>query len=293
MKRTNQPHPLAILTGDWHLRETIPRARTDDFLAAQTRKLEFVQALQKEHGCPVIHSGDLFDHWKPSPWLISYALRYLPEQFWTIYGNHDLPQHSLELADRCGIDTLKEAGKVWVMPEIHWGQDPVNLPTCRVGAPNLSIQVWHIMTYKGKTPWPGCTDPEASTLLNKTGPDLLLTGHNHQAFVVEKDGRILVNPGSLTRQNADQGEHRPRVYLWYPDNTVKAVYLPCEQDVLTREHLVQGEAKERRYEAFISRLKQEGVLSLSFQANLEAYFKDNKTSKVVEEFVWAMYPGGE
>ena len=296
MKRTKQT-PLAILTGDWHLRETTPRCRTDDFMQAQTNKLVFIQSLQQTHGCPVIHSGDLFNQWKPlpSPWLLSYALEFLPEQFWTIYGNHDLPEHSLKLSERSGIRTLEQAGRLTVLSGIHWGQSEDHYHTLNFGT--LAMIVHHIMTYAGTPPWPGCTDPEAGDMLKDVGKrravDLILTGHNHQAFVVEKNGRLLVNPGSLTRQKADQVDFRPRVYLWYPDNTVEAVYLPIEEGVVSREHLAKAEEQKSRAEAFIARLKQDEAVSLSFRENLERHFAMNETSPSVEELIWSVYPGGD
>jgi N-acetylmuramoyl-L-alanine amidase len=42
--------------------------------------------LQEKHQCPVFHAGDLFDYWKPSPWLISKAIEHLPDKFYTIYN---------------------------------------------------------------------------------------------------------------------------------------------------------------------------------------------------------------
>ena len=99
-------NPTAILTGDWHLREDSPTCRTDDFWTTQWEKVDFVSDLQKKYNCQVIHSGDLFNHWKPSPYLLNKTMRHIPKEFYTVYGNHDLPQHNIELADKCGINVL-------------------------------------------------------------------------------------------------------------------------------------------------------------------------------------------
>ena len=59
-----------ILTSDWHLRESTPECRTDDFWEAQWKKIDFIKELSEKHGAFVFVAGDIFHHWKPSPNLI-------------------------------------------------------------------------------------------------------------------------------------------------------------------------------------------------------------------------------
>ena len=127
MKRTKPPkRATAILAGDMHLREDVPICRLDDYWSAQIEKLGAIRELQIRHQCPIIHSGDLFNHWKPSPHLLTTAIEYLPEWLETVYGNHDLPQHNLDLTYKCGIRTLEAADKIEVLLEAHWGENPEN-----------------------------------------------------------------------------------------------------------------------------------------------------------------------
>ena len=291
MQRTkNNRKPDAILTADWHLREDTPVAFTGDFQEEQWTAVNFISDLQKKYDCPVWHAGDLFNHWKPSPWLITMAMRHLPSQFYTIYGNHDLPQHNLELADKCGINALKEAGKLRVLAEVHWGKLPEKgtlfLPT--VMNPERSILIWHIMTYQGKKPWPGCTDPLAGSLLRKyTAYDLILTGHNHLPFVEEHNGRVLVNPGGITRQHADQIDFQPRVYLWYAEtNTVVPHFLPFSEGSISRAHIEVAEERNARIDAFISRLGEGWATSVSFEENIEAFRKTNRINPKIMDIVY-------
>lgn len=287
MERTkNIKEPDLILTGDWHLREDTPICRTEpEFQTSQWKKVDFVSDLQKKYKCPIIHSGDLYNHWKPSPWLLSMSMKHIPDNFWTIYGNHDLPQHNLELANKCGINVLKEAGKLGVLENTHWGQSPVYIGPDRVFKRKMLI--WHVMSYQGKLPWFGCTDPLSAGLIRKyKDAELILLGHNHKPFIEEFNGRLLVNPGSLTRQNADQADFRPRVWLWYAEtNTVVPVYLPIETDVISREHLDIQEQRDNRIDAFISRLDTDWKASLSFEDNLIIFEKENKIRKSVMDIV--------
>ena len=290
MKRTKRTNPTAILCADFHLREDTPTAFTGNFQIEQWGVVTFIANLQEKYNCEVWHAGDLFNNWKPSPWLITMAMRHLPKGFRTIYGNHDLPQHNLELADKCGINVLKEADKLGVLSEVHWGKFPEkgSLFIPNVMLIERTILVWHVMTYQGKKPWPGITDPMAATLLRKYPQyDLILTGHNHQSFVEEHEGRLLVNPGGITRQSADQIDFKPRVFLWYAEtNTVEPVYLPFTEGAISREHIDVIEQRDARIDAFISKLNSEWDVSLSFEDNIEAFCQANNVREPIKEIIY-------
>lgn len=122
--------PTAILTADWHLRDTQPICRTDDFWESQWIKAYYISAIQKRYKCPVIHAGDLFHTWKTSPYLLSASIAFFSQlelgdeegpAFLTVYGNHDLPQHSMELAQRSGMHTLHTAQNITILSNGHWG----------------------------------------------------------------------------------------------------------------------------------------------------------------------------
>lgn len=282
MQRTNiQRKPTAILTADWHLREDTPTAFTGNFQLEQWGVVTFISNLQQQYNCIVYHAGDLFNNWKPSPWLITMAMRHLPDNFYTIYGNHDLPQHNLELADKCGINVLQEAGKLTVLNGIHWGQTPPENSSAK-------MMMWHVMTYQGKKPWPGCTDPMAASLLRKYPQhDLILTGHNHKTFVEEHEGRVLVNPGGITRQASDQIDFKPCVFLWYADtNRVEPVYLPYTEGAISREHIDVIEERDARIDAFISKLNSDWDVSLSFEDNIESFCQANNVREPIKEIIY-------
>jgi len=156
MQRTKRNKKVsAILTSDWHLREDTPTCFTGDWHQEQWKAVEVIRGLQAQYKCPVLHAGDLFHHWKPSPGLISQALWFLPEDFHTIYGQHDLPQHSWELREKSGLNTLKVAGRLKVLMGCHYGQEPKE-PTIRACelTKQKNVLVWHHLTYLQK-PFPG------------------------------------------------------------------------------------------------------------------------------------------
>lgn len=283
-----------ILTSDWHLRETVPVCRTDNFWNTQWNKVQFIKELQEKYNCPVIHAGDLFHHWKPSPFLLSKTIEFLPRMFYTIYGNHDLPQHNLELAEKCGINVLLKAKKLKVLPNASWGQEPdesAQYSFFENRSILVSILVWHTMTWKDKEPFPGCKDAPAKQLLKKYPQyDIIVTGDNHETFVEEYKGRILVNPGSLTRQTAAQVDHKPCVFLWFAKtNTVEQVFLPIDKNVISREHINEVDKRNNRIEAFISGLQTDLDFDVSFSTNLRKFLHKNKTNsevvKIIDKFI--------
>jgi len=282
----------AILTADWHIRESQPTCRTDDFEEAQWDMVMQVSTLQQKYNCPVLHAGDLFDHWKPSPGLISKCIEKLPDNFATVYGNHDLPQHSIELARKCGIYTLGTGHHINILEEGHEGQTPQN---CNVTLPppndDRKIYVWHKFVYIGKPPFPGAEQEAEGHWLLDTYPqfDLILTGDNHQSFVCKEEGRLLVNAGSLTRQNASQINYKPRVWLYNAKyNKVKPHYLKCPngEDVISVEHLEEKKERDERILAFVEKLDTEWEADLDFLENLKKFELQNKVDKKVMEIIY-------
>lgn len=278
--------PDGIITADIHLMESSPVCRLDDFInETQWKKIQWLKDLQVKYKCPVLNAGDLFDHWKPSPELISKALEHLPDQLYSIAGQHDLPQHNLEMIYKSGIYVLQMADRLKLLPGCNWGQSPKEKS---LSISNKNVLVWHTHVYQGKLPWPDCPSPSAIKILKKYPQfDLIITGDNHKPFVEEYEGRLLVNPGSLFRTTADQINHEPRVYLWYADtNTVKPVYLPIESGVISREHLEKSQERDNRIEAFISQLDNEWDAAISFEENMERFLQKNEIRQSVKDIIY-------
>lgn len=277
----------AILMGDVHLRDDKPVCRTDDFLQSQRDKLLFIADLQRQHDCSVLCSGDLFHVAKPSLELFSEVLLLLPDKFFTVYGNHDLPNHSLAEQKKSGVWALKVARALTLLDGVHFGQTPVK--ASRVIS-KRSVLVWHTMTYKTTPPYPGCEDLKARSLLHKYPDyDLILTGDNHEPFTQTYDGRLLVNPGSMMRQEAGQTDYKPCVWLWYAStNTVESVELPIVKNAVTREHIETMEKKENRILSFIQTLNREGLDFVNFEHNLKVFLSKNDINKKVEDIIYEM-----
>lgn len=278
----------AILCSDIHLREDTPTCFTGDFQKEQWVALDVIKIHQELHNCPVYHAGDLFHHWKPSPWLLSKTMQYIPNNFHTVLGQHDLPQHNLDLVQKSGVWTLMEAGKVKLLHSCHYGQTPDQMMVPLSDITKHDILIWHRMTYI-QPPYPGATGGNARQVLMKYPQyKLIVTGDNHQSFSIGHDGRLLVNPGNMTRQVADQIDFQPRVALWYADtNTIEWINLPKQENVITREHIERKEARTSRIEAFIKQLNMDDwKAELSFEENLENFFVTNDVREPVKQIIY-------
>lgn len=278
-------NPDLILTADWHLRDTQPVCRTDNFWETQWNKVKFISDLQKKYDCPIVHAGDLFDHWKPSPFLLSETIKQLPKQFYTVYGNHDLPQHNFELKEKSGIYVLEQAGVLEILGQGNWGNVNFESPFQIKGK---SIFVWHTFVYKDKPPYPNASG-KARTITNKAAKyDLIVTGDNHQSFEytgVEKS--LLVNPGCITRQSASEINYEPCVWLWYAEsNTVKKVLLPYKKGAVTREHIEKVETRNERIDAFISKLEKNWEAELDFENNVRNLMNTQRVRKQVKDIIY-------
>jgi len=285
MGRTKVNKPVdAIICGDLHIREDQPICRTDDYWAAQWKKMDFIAELQYKYNCKVLCSGDMFEYWKPSPFLLSHTIAHLPDQFYTVYGNHDLPQHNLELAEKSGVYTLAQAGKLTILPQCHWGKFPDDSLNNRE-----KILVWHVSTYQsGHSPYPGCTWDDSMRLLRKYSQyDLIITGHNHMTFTAERNGKLLINPGSMTRHKADQMNHTPCVFLYHAeDNTCTKIHLPFDTNVINREHIEKQEKRDNRIDAFIVSLTNDWKAAVSFEENLERFKEVNQVRQSVMDIIY-------
>lgn len=276
----------AIFIADLHLMEHNPICRTDFLPDVQIKKLKALRRLQKQHQCPVFVAGDVFDTWKPSPHLLSIAFKFLPDNIITIYGNHDLPQNSLELRYKSGLHVLESSNTIQVLKHGSWGQVPgeyILQPSGR------RVGLWHFPTYFEENPY-GTTvgSKSALRLLKKYPFDVLVTGDNHTSFVVRYKGKLLVNPGSMLRTTAAQIQHRPAAFLYYADaNDVEVFHLPAENGVIKREHLEIKQAKDERIKNFIEACNKNYAVDLSYMKNLENFLQNNKVKASVKKIIYA------
>jgi len=267
--------PTLIACADLHFRDSQPTCRLDNFWETQIGIMKWLKEIQEKYDVPLICSGDYFHHWKPSPRLLSACIEYMPFVY-TIPGNHDLPNHNSELFSKSGLFTLFTAGKtsLWLTKlENMFHVEDIS---------EKKVGIIHKLINHPQS------DTSAKAILKKYKDyNLIISGDNHEHFIEKVGDRLLINPGSISRQTAAQVDHKPCVVLWDAESgKYEHIYLPIAHDVISREHLAKAEERDERMEAFVNKLKGGYEIELDFEANLKAFFENNRTRKAVEKLVW-------
>lgn len=290
----------AILAADLHLRSDIPLCRTDDYLNAQFKKLNFIFDLCKENDCPLLVAGDIGNKSQWPNWLLEKIMSIINKYkigIICIPGQHDLPEHRLEYWQKSGCGVLHEAGAIKMLSEPILYHNIFRLFPFGYGSEIKHIKkndfkrfiaMTHQMVIENKPLWPDQKAPKGHELLKKFPEyDLILSGDNHNPFVAKYENRILVNPGSMMRMTAAQINYKPKVYKWYADtNEVETIYLPIEKNAVSRIHIEAEQERDKRMEVFVNRISDDIEIGLSFEQNLKEYFNKNRTKKSIQEKVW-------
>ena len=305
MKKT----PTAILSADWHIRGDKPVCRTDDYMEAQKRKIDFIFNLSEENDqAPILVAGDVGHRPTWGDDLLRWTLDVLGKDLYNrgnlivIAGQHDLLNHRLENCYKRGLGilhnecvlTIHEKGLMDRGIALHTFPYGRKIIPMDIHFPK-NVAIVHQMVIKSQEDklWEAQSAWDAKRLLKKFPCyDLIVSGDNHQSFVIEHEGRLLVNAGSLMRMTSNQIEHKPSVYLWYAeDNSVERVYLPIEDDVIDRSHIDDVKDRDERIEGFVTRLKEHQEIGLNYEENLKEFLSKNKVGKLVEEKVWETLNG--
>lgn len=277
----------AIFCADLHLREDTPLCRTDDYYTAQWNKLSSIIELSNKHNCPVFIAGDIFNKSHISERLYIKTIRWFRELdrcVCMIPGNHDLENHNINRIDNSSISVLAAA----IPNVILCPTELEKISSSVIGGREVGIV--HKLLH-GDTPIKAhgkSISSNAKTLLKKNPEyDVIISGDNHQTFVVEYEGRLLVNPGSMMRTTAAQTEHRPCVFLYNAEsNAVEPHYFDIEKEAVTREYIDIKNKHNKRMDDFVTKLQSNIELGLDYEKNVERHIKAHKIRKSVQEIVW-------
>lgn len=297
MTRSKSKIPIAILCADIHLRDTTPICRIDDYFESQQKKIDYIRELQDFIGVPIFCAGDLFHTAKSSPFLESWVIKNIPQNFYTIAGQHDLVNHRKELFNHSSIGVLNSSGSIiylmrgmegWV--GINCNKEISLFPdnTISDNLPIIRILLLHTFIRKPKDLQDKQIGgyPARKVLQDNPDFDIIVTGDNHKPFIVEYENRKLINCGSMMRMKTDQIDHKPRVYILYNDLSVEEEYLPIKDNVIDDSHIQFVQERDYKMEEFVKRANSNFELGLDYKENIKAYFRNNKENDNVQNIVW-------
>lgn len=283
---------IAVAMSDLHARSTNPACRTDNYFEAMKRKIQFIADLCEQHRCPLIDGGDLFDTWKGNPKVESMLLEMLPQPFFSVAGNHEMPYHNSDMIKESSFNVLRAASKMhtfcleWEGTMVVVGHEySRKLPEAHpvdVIKGIVNVAVYHGMVWlDGDKPnVEGVEGVEASELAAIFKDyDFVICGHNHETFTQAQDGLpTIINPGSVMRSSIAQINHRPSVFLLHNDKTFTQVFLPIEQAVFAEEVYKQKADKKHKLEAFVEQLIKSSGTTADFAKNLETFMSANNVN---------------
>jgi len=267
-----------LIIGDTHLREDSPRCRTDDYLAAQWRKLDFIMETAKSRKVKaILHAGDLVHICKnrTTSTFLSEIIDRLKSSIPILLkpGNHDCPNHREDKILDGRLSAILSG-----VPNLSIG--------CPEGVEMLHTFVWH----PDDRPSEKIPGESADEILDRTKAQLVITGDNHQSFVFEREPRLLVNPGSMMRMTSIQAAFRPTIYHW-DGSSVHAIRIPIEKGVVLEDAKEEGDEMDDRMDRFISKMEKSGRIVMDYRTNMREYLGANPTNSRVSSLIWEAIDG--
>ena len=293
-----EPDPIAIAFSDLHLTLSRPACRDDeDWMAVQKHYLGQVKDLAGD--LPILFAGDLFDRWNPSPELIHFALKNLPNRMICVPGQHDLPNHRIDQMSRSGYGVLVEAGKIidtsggYVQPDgteitifgFGWDQ-PIKPCPIDPNPHRRSIALVHRYCWTEEACFPGAPEDSKVSAYKKElkGYNVAIFGDNHKSFLSQTGDCVVLNCGGFIRRKSDEIDYSPRVGVIFSDGSVKRKKLDTSID---RFHPVLKDQKEipLNMKAFLEELEGLGEHGLNFREAVENHLKKEKIGEETKEII--------
>lgn len=242
---------LGIACADIHRTNMRPACRVEeDIMKVQDDKLLAIIQYARLHSCPILCAGDLYDTWKCGYDVTNntnYLLR--DSSFYACYGQHELPNHSMEESFRSPLTNtlilpkheLTSCNAKGYLPFFaSWGQKPK--VTGKSKSPK--ILVMHKTVYYKEKPFPGAKGNILKLLKRPEYAqyDLIISGDNHKAFKVRVGNTLWINCGCVYRTSATELDYVPSCWaFWYSVNRqrieAKQLPLPFLKDDVSREHI--------------------------------------------------------
>ena len=271
----------AIIGADAHWRLGNPKCWINgSYIESLEEKLAFICKLTEKHDCPFLFSGDWFDEAKPVPEVLRRSMHHLPLEMIGIPGQHDLPQHNIQLFDTSGISLLN------LFDGINISATPFG--DCRrFKIKERKIGLLHRFTFQLNAPWPGAIGSTSPKLIKEFSDlDLLIIGDNHKPWSCEKNGLRIVNCGSMIRKTSDQMDYVPRVYGWVAEtNTVVKIDLPYSKNSISDKHIVDEREINDKMISFVEGLETDvDSMGLNLEKNIQICM--NGKPQAIKDCVW-------
>lgn len=293
--------------GDQHITSRKPANRTDDYFATVLNKFKQELQIAHEGQCDLIAlPGDVFDTYKENHLVVQSIVDIIKKQsipIMLVAGQHDQQFHNPDLKGTA-LGTLLQHPNIYLLNGFNsgfmgldfygasWNEE---IPTI-VNPKKLNVLVLHKMIVDEKL-WAAQEGHTwGSGLMKTSGFDLIVSGDNHQQFVLTSGNKVLVNMGSMMRSTVSQVNHEPAVAIWDSAeprnvNIIKLNIKPFSEVFVRLEDAIKRKEHNEQMEAFVSSLKDGGdedahKVKLNFVEALENYIEVNKVDESVAAIIY-------
>ena len=278
---SHTPKRIAVCTSDWHMRETVPVNRKPGFANQQLAKVAFILDLCRDLDADLYNAGDIYNTARPPRWYTnrfqSLLARYQDVMHFACAGQHDQVYHSANLADT-SIQSLYSSELIHHADSdrirtVDWGGDvesPVDILIAHFCVTEKPIEfIDYSLT--------------AEQFMNKVRAQIMVTGDYHVAHYLKRNGKLLVNPGSIVRMGIDSVERQPSVYVIDTVQTevIDQVFLPISpaEEVFDLTGAAKKKDQQKRKEQLAERF--EDYLEQANNKQLKPDFEKNLTDVVL------------
>ena len=204
---------------DIHLRAIKPISRKDDdFLSNIIQKIDQLREMSSAADM-VILGGDIFDRPDASHGVVVKAINAFSKfkiPVHTIIGNHDVYGYQGQSMDKTAMGVLLESGVIKKFDSMFinnvaiYGLHAYDKTIWKVPeSQSTKVLVAHKMLTN--QPFPGESCHLIRDVANDTNADVILSGDIHYPHSVEVNGKLFINPGSLSRLSIADRDRQPQV----------------------------------------------------------------------------------
>ena len=314
--------PLFVSCTDLHFTSKRPACRSDNYQKTMLKKFEQLLSEAKQTELHLILcAGDFFDSAKRNIGfsllsdLIELINQYSDVSILTVPGNHDLVYHIQDIEDTplrvlkesCSnfhvCDTrrfrIKGSSKSYDIFGAGWGWEHEELKKLYYDAkflpsdkPIVNILLTHTTLFEWDLPaWADQHSYVARDFIDfldntlKINFQLIISGDNHESFVAQRGGTLLVNSGSMMRSKIDLMGYKPEYAVYYAVDSkpsgfaVQLKPFKLATDIFNMEYV--NEHKEIKaainldFDKFLSEINSAVAITLDYQTALQQVIKKN------------------
>lgn len=283
------------VSADWHLRRDRPRVRTDeDWIQSQKNNVkEILELCWMNNVDKLILVGDIFDSSNQPPWVVDILLQaidevdlkqYVPPDIDVIPGNHDLQYHQYENLSSSSIGNLLRMKGVTGHSVNTKFENTDFLKEYGI------VLVHRLIMPDGNKTLARLANAEIAADIIEEFPEakFILTGDYHKHYVEEYENTLLINPGCLNRQSADEKDYEVGFYIFDTNILGEYEFIPLKTDdisMIDDSYLIEQHAREDSLSAYAEQLATSKGISFDLWEVVQKLAKNssNLIKNIIEE----------